>query len=59
MLTKAAEHADAVFIGEAEEVFPTILADSAAGRLKKFYCRDTPMSLVGMPAPRWDLLNPK
>ena len=55
---EVAEHADAVCIGEAEEVFPKMLEDAAAGRLKKFYRRETVASLAGMPAPRWDLLNP-
>ena len=54
---EAARHADAVCIGEAEGVFPRMLADAAAGRLRKFYRRDTAASLDGMPAPRWELLN--
>ena len=53
------DHADGVCIGEAEEVFPQMLEDAAAGRLKQFYRRDTPADLAGMPMPRWDLLNPK
>jgi radical SAM superfamily enzyme YgiQ (UPF0313 family) len=53
-----AGHADAVCIGEAEEVFPRMIEDAAAGRLQKFYRRDTPASLDAMPAPRWDLLDP-
>jgi radical SAM superfamily enzyme YgiQ (UPF0313 family) len=56
---EVAEHADAVCIGEAEEVFPQMLEDAAAGRLKKFYRRDNPACLEGMPTPRWDLLNKK
>jgi len=56
---EVAEHADAVCIGEAEEIFPRMLADAAAGRLQKFYRRDQAACLQGMPAPRWDLLNPK
>ena len=56
---EVAQHADGVCISEAEEVFPRMLEDAAAGRLKKFYRRDTPASLEGMPTPRWDLLNPK
>lgn len=55
---EVAEHADAVCIGEAEEIFPRMLEDAAAGRLKKFYRRDTVASLAGMPTPRWDLLDP-
>ncbi len=54
-----AGHADAVCIGEAEEVFPRMLADAAAGRLGTFYRRETPAPLAGLPAPRWDLLDPR
>lgn len=50
--------ADAVCIGEAEGVFPEMLADAAAGRLRRFYRRDTPAPLANMPEPRWDLLDP-
>jgi len=54
-----AEHADAVCIGEAEEVFPAMLEDAAAGRLKKIYRGERPAPLAGLPAPRWDLLDPR
>ena len=54
-----AEHADAVCIGEAEEVFPAMLKDAAAGRLKKMYRAERPAALAGLPAPRWDLLDPR
>jgi radical SAM superfamily enzyme YgiQ (UPF0313 family) len=57
--TEMAEHADGVCIGEAEDIFPRMLADAAAGRLQQFYQRDDVASLAGMPTPRWDLLNPK
>jgi radical SAM superfamily enzyme YgiQ (UPF0313 family) len=53
-----ARHADAVCIGEAEGVFPRMLEDAAAGRLQKFYRAVFSAPLAGMPAPRWDLLNP-
>jgi len=53
------EHADAVCVGEGEEIFPKMLDDAAAGRLKKLYRRVGVASLAGMPAPRWDLVNPK
>jgi radical SAM superfamily enzyme YgiQ (UPF0313 family) len=56
---EVAQHADAVCIGEAEGVFPQMLEDAAAGRLHKFYRRDQPAPLEGLPTPRWDLLNPK
>jgi radical SAM superfamily enzyme YgiQ (UPF0313 family) len=54
-----AEHADAVCIGEGEDIFPRMLADAAAGRLQKFYRRDTGADLSGLPTPRWDLLDRK
>jgi len=53
-----AAHADAVCVGEAEDVFPEMLADAAAGRLRRTYRRGTPAPLDRMPAPRWDLLDP-
>ncbi len=56
---EAAPHADGICVGEGEEIFPRMLEDAAAGRLQKFYRRDRPADLRGMPAPRWDLLDPK
>jgi radical SAM superfamily enzyme YgiQ (UPF0313 family) len=52
-----AGHADAVCIGEAEGVFTEMLRDAAAGRLRKYYRRETPAPLASLPAPRWDLLD--
>ncbi len=54
-----ADHADAVCIGESEEIFPQMLADAAAGRLQRFHQRKEAASLGGLPTPRWDLLNLK
>ncbi len=34
---EAGQHADAVVCGEADQVFATVLADAAAGRLKRLY----------------------
>jgi len=56
---EVAEHADAVCIGEGEEVFPQMLEDAAAGRLRTVYRRERAASLAGMPTPRWDLLDPR
>ena len=53
-----AAHADAVCIGEGEGVFATMLEDAAAGRLRKFYRRETVADLAGLPSPRWDILKP-
>jgi len=51
------EHADAVCIGEGEEIFPQMLEDAAAGRLQPTYRRTTAADLKGLPKPRWDLLD--
>lgn len=55
---EVARHADAVCIGEAEGVFPQMLEDAAAGKLRKFYRRPDQASLDGIAAPRWDLIKP-
>lgn len=52
-----ADHADAVCIGEGEEIFPQMLADAAAGRLQKFYRRTEPARFEDLPTPRWDLIR--
>ncbi len=50
---EAAKHADAVVVGEAESVWPQVLADAAAGLLEPFYhgqrlpLDDLPLPLVG------------
>lgn len=54
-----AQHADAVCIGEGEEIFPQMLEDAAAGRLKPLYRRNTVADLRGLPPMRWDLLDMK
>lgn len=51
------EHCDGLCVGEGEEIFTEALLDAAAGRLKQIYRRDTPASLVGLPKPRWDLVD--
>lgn len=58
---ESAEHADAVGIGEAEPIWPRMLADAAAGRLQKEY-RAVPLTqaqLAGLPKPRYDAMNLK
>ena len=54
---EAAQHCDAVGIGEGENIWPTMLEDAANGRLKKVYCADPLPALQGLPFPRYDLLN--
>ena len=54
---EAAEHCDAVGIGEGENIWPTMLEDAANRRLKKVYRVDPLPDLQGLPFPRYDLLD--
>ena len=54
---EALEHADTVCIGEAETIWPTIVADAMAGRLQKRYRADTFPCLENLPSPRRELLK--
>jgi len=54
---EAAAHCDAIGIGEAEPIWREMLADAAAGRLRKVY-RAEPLSELGeLPPPRYGLLD--
>lgn len=53
---EAAQHADAVVVGEAESVWPTVLADTAAGTLQRFYHGER-LPLDGLPAPLFGALD--
>lgn len=55
---ECAEHADAVVVGEGEPVWPMLLDDARAGRLRRFYRAETPFDLKDAPMPRFDLLDP-
>lgn len=52
---EALEHVDAVVQGEAEGIWPQVVADAAAGRLKKVYRSSERPSLQNLPWPRRDL----
>ena len=54
---EAKEHADAVFIGEAEGMIEKLIRDFEAGELKPFYKNREWSDLMGMPIPRRDLLS--
>jgi radical SAM superfamily enzyme YgiQ (UPF0313 family) len=56
MPEEAAEHADAVCIGEAEESVPRMIGDFVSGRLKRFY-RSGPVDLRGLKAPDRSLIK--
>lgn len=54
---EAADNADALVIGEAEQLWGQVLADAAAGRLQKTYRSDRPTDLSNLPIPRYDLID--
>jgi radical SAM superfamily enzyme YgiQ (UPF0313 family) len=54
---EAIQHADAVVIGEAENVWVPLIEDFRAGRLKKFYQAESFHDMRGLPLPRRDLLK--
>jgi radical SAM superfamily enzyme YgiQ (UPF0313 family) len=54
---EAADHCDAVGIGEGESIWPVMLADAAAGQLKKVYRAGSLEALERLPQPRHDLLD--
>jgi radical SAM superfamily enzyme YgiQ (UPF0313 family) len=53
------EHADSVVLGEAEETWPLVLADAAAGRMKPVYQMPRRPPIETLPLPRYDLLDRK
>jgi len=56
---EAAEHADAVCIGEGEHLWPRMLEDAASGRLEKFYRSEQPCDLRSLRMPKYDLIDLK
>lgn len=54
---EALGHADAVVVGEAEGVWPQLLADAASGRLQPIYRSERLSDLKGLPVPRYDLVD--
>lgn len=57
---EALEHCDSVVVGEAEGLWPKLLADFERGELKPIYRHhDGYPSLAGLPYPDWDLFAGK
>lgn len=54
---EAAAEADAVVIGEAEDTWPGLVRDFAAGKMQRVYRSTNDSSLAGLPVPRRDLLR--
>ncbi|BCS54301.1 B12-binding domain-containing radical SAM protein [Geobacter sp. SVR] len=59
MPDEALEHADAVVVGEGELVWPQLLSDWAAGRLKPRYQAGQLMDMVQVPAARREIYTHK
>jgi len=56
MPEEAKTHADAVVIGEAEEIWPQLLEDFENGDLKEFYRQEKAVDLKSIPFPRRDII---
>lgn len=54
---EALEHVDAVVVGEAEGLWPRLLADFQKGQLQKVYRHDEFPDLTDLPFPRRDLVD--
>jgi radical SAM superfamily enzyme YgiQ (UPF0313 family) len=54
---EAAEHADAVVVGEGESAWPQLLADAEQGRLQRIYRSRGDFDLAASPMPAFDLLD--
>ena len=57
MPDEALEHADAVVVGEAENLWPQLIKDFEGGVLKRIYRQKERPSLTGLPVPRRDLFK--
>ncbi|GHS86348.1 B12-binding domain-containing radical SAM protein [Campylobacterota bacterium] len=56
---EAAEHADAICVGYADQSWQRLLLDFAAGKLQKVYRQDADFTLVGQPFARRELFDRK
>jgi radical SAM superfamily enzyme YgiQ (UPF0313 family) len=52
---EASKYADAIVIGEAEEIWPKLVSDTVSGQLQKVYRAAKPPRLKGLPLPKRDL----
>jgi len=60
MPEEARRHCDSVVVGEAEQLWPGVLADFERGRLKPVYRHENGLpSLDGLPLPNWELYRRK
>ncbi|MBA4417114.1 MAG: B12-binding domain-containing radical SAM protein [Syntrophus sp. (in: bacteria)] len=59
MSNEAAQYADAVVVGEGEELWPRLLADFTRGEMQQFYQVEKRPDITRLPSPRRDLLTNK
>jgi radical SAM superfamily enzyme YgiQ (UPF0313 family) len=52
---EALRHADAVVVGEAEDLWPQVVSDAASGQMQRLYRADKKPDLAGLPTARRDL----
>ncbi len=57
MSDEALQHADAVVVGEAENVWHKVLKDAEQGTMRGIYKSDRPADMARIPMPRLDLLK--
>jgi radical SAM superfamily enzyme YgiQ (UPF0313 family) len=55
---EALQHADSVVVGEAEDSWPQLVNEAAAGPIRTRYELPRRNSLAGLPCPRYDLIDP-
>ena len=55
---KVIPHMDSTVVGEAERIWPRVVEDMVKGKLKKVYEAPYAPSLVNIPPPRYDLIEP-
>ena len=56
---EALEHADSVVVGEAEAIWPGVVSDADAGRLKPLYKQESFIDFECPLLPRRDIIDPK
>jgi radical SAM superfamily enzyme YgiQ (UPF0313 family) len=56
---EALEHADSIVIGEAESIWPQVISDAAAGKLRPLYRQESFIDYKHPLPPRRDVINPK
>jgi radical SAM superfamily enzyme YgiQ (UPF0313 family) len=54
---EAEPHFDSILVGEAQGVWPRMIADYLTGKLRRRYTADDTPSLDGIPPPRYDLVE--